>query len=88
MEENDGRAVKGHLPELVFENATDPVVQVISEADGDILYTARILGNRFRPAVYAPGAYTVKAGRDRPDTWSAKGLKASEDGGTAIKVSL
>jgi len=88
MEENDGRAVQGRLPELVFDDITDPVVQVVSEADGDILYTLRIQGNRFRPAVYALGTYTVKAGRDRPDAWSAKGLKATEDGGKEIKVKL
>jgi hypothetical protein len=88
MEENDGRAAKGLLPELVFENATDPVVQVVSEADGDILYTVRIQGGRFRPAVYGDGAYTVKAGRDRPGAWSATGLKPGGDGAKAIQVSL
>lgn len=88
MEENDGRAVKGHLPELVFEGAADPVVQVVNEADGDILYTVRIQGNRFRPAVYADGCYTVKAGRDLPDAWSAKGVKATAEGGQAIEVKM
>jgi hypothetical protein len=76
MEENDGRPVAGHLPELVVENATDPVVQVVAEKDGDILYTRRIRGQRFCPPVYAGGAYTVKVGRDRPDLWKAGGLRA------------
>ena len=62
MEDNDGRQVDGHLPELVFDDAADPVVQVVNEADGDILYTLRVQGNRFRPRVYAPGKYTVKVG--------------------------
>jgi hypothetical protein len=77
MEANDGRPVVGHLPELVFENATDPVVQVVSESDGDILYTRRIRGQRFRPPVYGPGAYTVKAGRDQPNLWKAGGITAA-----------
>ena len=51
--ENDGRKVIGYLPELVFEDAVDPVVQVIEEASGEVLYTLRIQGDRFRPHVYS-----------------------------------
>lgn len=76
VEENDGRAIAGQLPELVFENATDPVVQVIEEASGEVLYTLRISGDRFRPHVYGPGKYTVKAGPDKPDAWSRAQLEA------------
>jgi hypothetical protein len=77
MEDNDGRKAVGHLPELIIEGAADPVVQVVREEDGDILYTRRICGNRFRPPVYAAGTYTVKVGRDRPDAWKAEGVKAA-----------
>jgi hypothetical protein len=77
IEDNDGRTVTGYLPELVFANAADPVVQVVDEANGEILYTQRISGDRFRPRVYGPGKYTVKAGPDKPDSWSASGLEPS-----------
>ncbi len=76
---NDGRRVTGHLPELVFEGCTDPVVQVVREECGEVLYTIRIQGNRFRPQVYAAGAYTVKAGQDKPDAWSQTGLQPAAD---------
>ena len=66
MEENDGRAVVGHLPELVFDNATDPVVQVIDRSNAEVLYTIRIQGDRFRPPVFGPGKYSVKAGPSSP----------------------
>ena len=79
MKDNDGRQVTGHLPELVFEGTVDPVVQVIRQQDGEVLYTIRIAGNRFRPHVYGPGGYTVKAGPDRPDAWSKSDLESSED---------
>ena len=85
-QENDGRKVTGHLPELVFDGASDPVVEVIEEATGEVLYSIRIQGNRFRPHVYGPGKYTVKAGRDKPDLWSKKGLQAAEDGAAPIVV--
>ena len=77
MPDNDGRPGAGWLPELVFETAADPVVQVVSEPTGEIVYTVRIKGDRFRPRVYAPGKYTVKVGRDRPDGPSLPGLEAA-----------
>jgi hypothetical protein len=87
MEENDGRKVFGHLAEIVSDTA-DPIVQVINEADGDILYTLRIQGRHFRPHVYAPGSYTVKVGRDKPDAWSASALKPDMKDAKPLKVGL
>lgn len=73
-EENDGREVHGYLPEMVFDDP-DPVVQVIDESNQEILYTVRIKGKSFLPKVYSDGKYTVKAGSDRPDSFTKKGLK-------------
>jgi len=87
MEENDGRKVFGHLPEIVCDTA-DPVIQVINEADGEILYTLRIEGRRFRPRVYAPGSYTVKVGRDKPDAWSASGLTPNANSAEPLAAEL
>jgi hypothetical protein len=75
-EENDGRTVTHVLPEMIFEGAADPVVQVIRESDGEILYTLRIKGNAWTPRVYAPGTYTVKVGTDRPDQQTFTGITA------------
>ncbi|MBM4025623.1 MAG: hypothetical protein FJ280_09480 [Planctomycetes bacterium] len=88
MEDNDGRKIVGYLPEVVVNGAPDPVVQVVSEADGDILYTQRIQGSRFRPHVYGPGTYTVKVGRDRPDAWSATGLRPDAKDAKPLTVRL
>lgn len=79
MPDNDGRQIAGHLPELVFENAENPVVQVVAESDGEVLYTVRVAGRRFQPRVYAVGAYSVKAGRDKPDRVTITGLGAHAD---------
>ncbi len=75
MRDNDGRSPVGHLPELVVSGASQPVIQVKNEQGGEILYTVRAAGQRFRPPVYADGTYTVKIGRDRPDLKTATGLK-------------
>lgn len=75
MQANDGRKVAGYLPELVFEGAADPVVQVIEDSTGDLLYTVRVSGSRFQPRVYALGTHTVKVGRDRPDAQTLASLQ-------------
>jgi hypothetical protein len=73
----------------VVSDVPNPVVQVIRESDGDILYTLRIQGSRFRPHVYGPGKYTVKVGRDKPDSWSATGLTPdAKDARPLLTVSL
>jgi hypothetical protein len=77
MDDNDGRRVVAWLPELKFRGLSDPVVQVIAEATGEILYTIRARGNRFQPAVFAPGKYTVRAGKDRPLRIAFTGIEAT-----------
>lgn len=76
MADNDGRKPAGWLPALRVAGV-HPVVQVIAEADGEVLYTVRALSSTFQPAVYAPGKYTVRIGRDRPDAVTLAGLDAT-----------
>jgi hypothetical protein len=76
-DDNDGRRPGAWLPELVIEGADRPVVQVIAEETGEILYTTRARTNRFQPPVYSQGSFTVNVGRDRPDGATLTRLKAS-----------
>jgi len=68
MEENDGRKVIGNLPLIKFD-ISNPVVQVIEDCTGEILYTRRIQGDSFAAPVYTKGTYTVKAGLGKTDIW-------------------
>jgi len=77
MEENDGRKVAGYLPELKFPDGMNPVVQVVNEQSGEVVYTIRVNGDSFQPAVYAKGSYTVNIGVDAPTSESLKGLTAT-----------
>ncbi|MEK0449839.1 MAG: hypothetical protein RL088_2107 [Verrucomicrobiota bacterium] len=77
MDANDGRKVHAHLPAVKLDGVANPVVQVIAEATGEILYTVRSQSATFTPRVYAPGKYTVKAGKDKPDTVVAQGVEAA-----------
>lgn len=77
MDANDGRKVAGWLPELVFEGRTNPVVQVIEEATGEVLYTVRVRGHSFQPRVYSVGKHSVKIGPNKPDAQTLTGLTPS-----------
>lgn len=61
-QENYGRTPVAFLPTLEVNGLIDPVVQVIDEATGEIVYTLRIKGSSFRPKVFKEGTYTVKVG--------------------------
>lgn len=60
--DNYAREAKAWLPTLKFTNARDPIVQIVSEATGEIVYTLRIKGDTFAPQVFAPGKYKIRVG--------------------------
>jgi len=80
MDDNDGRKPVAWLPEIVFQGGTNPVVQVIEESSGEVLYTRRIAGDRFQPHVYSNGTFTIKAGLNAPDRMVAQGLAGQAQG--------
>ncbi|MGE3308741.1 MAG: hypothetical protein AB7O66_02135 [Limisphaerales bacterium] len=89
MDDNDGRRPVAWLPSLVFEGATNPVVQVIAESTGEILSTHRVRGPLHQPAVFAQGRYTVRIGRDNPAGVTLTGLEAkprSEAGQQSVRI--
>ena len=85
MDANDGRKVMGYLPEIVFEEGVNGVVQVVEEKTGEVLYTVRTQGGKFSPRVYAEGKYTVKVGKDKPDAQTLKGLDSMSASNTDQK---
>jgi hypothetical protein len=88
-DDNDGRKPAAWLPELIIEGAERPVIQVIAESNGEVLYTIRAKSNRFQPHVYAAGSYTAKIGKDKPDAQTLTGLKSGEKdkaGSKTVKV--
>jgi len=74
--DNYGRKATAYLPTLRVSGKADPVVQVIDESDGEIVYTLRIKGSTFRPKVFKAGVYTIKVGpQDSPKV--IKGVKST-----------
>ncbi len=65
------------LPVIKVPDMTDPVVQVIDESDGSIVYTIRIKGNEFKPMVEKMGSYSIAVSATGSNPWKVfKGFKA------------
>ncbi|QDU88064.1 PhoD-like phosphatase [Pirellulimonas nuda] len=61
--ENYGRVPMGYLPAIELRGGVEPVVQVVDEWTGDVVYTIRAWGKQFRPPVYkTTTTYTVRIG--------------------------
>ena len=60
--DNYAREAKAWLPTIEVSGMENPVVQVVDEAVGEVIYTLRILGTNFSPKVFKPGKYTLKVG--------------------------
>jgi len=88
QEENYGRRAIAYLPEIVVEGGKDPVVQIVDEFDGDVVYTLRIRGTKWRPKVFREGAFTVRVRKgDREKV--VKGVQSVGEGSRdKLKISL
>jgi hypothetical protein len=87
--DNYARKPAAWLPEIHVRGARDPVVTVLEEPSGDLVYSLRIRGAVFRPWVFAPGAYAVRVidpegGRER----TLPGLAATVEPMGEVRVSL
>ncbi len=61
--DNYNRKPAAWLPSIQVSGMENPaVVQVIDESNREIIYTLRIKGTTFRPAVFKDGLYTLKVG--------------------------
>lgn len=65
--ENYGRRPVAFLPTLKIDGLIDPVVQIVSEDSGQVVYTLRIRGNSFTPHVFESGSYTIRVGEPGTD---------------------
>jgi hypothetical protein len=50
----------GLLPKLEVSGTAKPVIQVVAEKDGSVVYTLRVPGSSWQPFVFQPGKYTVR----------------------------
>jgi hypothetical protein len=82
-----GRKAAAHLPTLNVSGVADPVVQVVDESNGEVVYTVRIAGQSWRPPVFAPGTYTVKVSYpERGRETVVQGVMAGADRDASLEV--
>jgi alkaline phosphatase D len=67
--DNYGRRIVAWLPEVVTEGLSNPVIRVINDNTGELVYNLRVSGNAFQPGVFYYGLYTIEAGDPDTDTW-------------------
>jgi len=87
--DNYGRKAVAFLPTLEVKGMRDPVVQIVDESNGEIVYTLRIKGTRFRPKVFNEGTYTIHIGE--PGTSKMKkieNVQAAIDKADTIQVTF
>ncbi|MCD6339187.1 MAG: hypothetical protein J7M29_07405, partial [Verrucomicrobia bacterium] len=56
--DNYARKPMGWLPTIRVRGRKDPVIQVVDEYNGEIVYTLRIKGDSFDPKIFREGSYT------------------------------
>jgi phosphodiesterase/alkaline phosphatase D-like protein len=70
MEDNYARRAWNYLPEFRVSGLDEPpVIQVIDEQKGEVVYTLRIKDNKYIPKVFERGVYTVKIGNPGKVEW-------------------
>ena len=62
QQDNYSRKPVAYLPTIQVEGMTNPVVQVIDESNGEIVYTLRINGKSYTPKIFKKERYTIKIG--------------------------
>lgn len=86
---NYGRKAAAHLPRLEVRGVENPVVEVIDEATGELVYSLRMAGQSWQPHVFAAGRYTVKI--SDPDGGKSKelpGLMATAGNEEKLEVNV
>jgi hypothetical protein len=88
QEDNYGREAYAYLPIIQVTDAANPVIKVIHEESGEILYTLRIKGQSYRPKVFQEGTFTVII-HDEENQLILTGLEGQpEDTWNTLQVSL
>jgi hypothetical protein len=76
-----------HLPWIDVTGMDEPVMQVVREESGEVVYTIRIRESSFHPKVFAGGSYTVLVGEPGTDRIRVlEGLEAGVTGEERVRV--
>ncbi len=78
--DNDGRTPIGRLATIRTSGGARPVVQVLNETTGELLYALRMRDETFAPPIFEPGTYIVRIGEGDEDGFREyRGLKPDQN---------
>lgn len=78
-----------YLPELIISGSQNPVVKVIESDSGELLYTLRINGSKFRPKVFEDKSYKIEIGDPDSGKWKTiTDLKPKKQKKGSLKIEL
>ncbi|MCB0855356.1 MAG: twin-arginine translocation pathway signal protein, partial [Bacteroidetes bacterium] len=87
--DNYSRNAAAWLPTIETLGMVDPVVQVLVESTGEIVYTVRIPGDEWNPPVFAPGTYTLKVGApEKGNMQEIRGVKSVDKKGEGERITV
>ena len=86
--DNYNRKAVAWLPTIEISGMADPVVQLIDQSNGEIVYTLRVKGKTFRPRVFKEGLYTLKMGEPGTDRFKVFENLNSVPEGRSEKISV
>ena len=91
QEDNYGRTAVAWLPDLEFSGTElPPVVRIINEKNGELVYAVRAKEFFYKPKVFDIGSYTIEAGEPGTAKWKVlSGIASrSHPGKNKIKIAF
>ena len=86
--DNYHRQPLAYLPTLNITGQENPVVQIVDEYLGEVVYTLRIRGAKFRPKVFKEGTYTIRVGEGDAQRELTGVKSVSEDDTSELEIAL
>jgi alkaline phosphatase D len=78
QQDNYGRKPVAWLPRIRVKGLLNPVVDIVDESRGELVYSIRMQGGTFQPKVFAEGRYTIRVSEpDKKITQEKKSIPAT-----------
>ena len=75
------------LPQLNIQSSVNPVLELIDEASGELVYCLRLTERSWQPHAFAPGKYTVRLSvPEQAIMKELKGLEAKAINDAVVEV--
>jgi phosphodiesterase/alkaline phosphatase D-like protein len=89
VQANYGRKPAAHLPTLIIASEANPLLEIIDESTGELVWARRLATRTIQPGVFAAGKYTARLGvPESGKSNELRGLEASATNAARLEVSI